>query len=176
MSALNRNPENTNYLQPTKFQLIFPRVTTMTYFLQSFSIPEVSSESVIQTSPFIDLPRPGDKLKFGSLNATFVIDEDMWSYQIIYDWMRGINFPCSFEEYKNLKRDSYSAVFASKPQYSDGFLSVLSGLNNQKVKFHFLNIFPVALSEIDFNTKESSEVVITATVQFNYHIFNILRN
>lgn len=176
MAAINRNPENTNILQPTKFQLVFPRITTMTYFLQSFSIPDVSTNPAIQNSPFVDLPRPGDKLKYGTLQINFIVDEDMWAYQVIYDWIRGITFPCSFAEYKNLNRDSYSSVFATKPQYSDGFLTILSGLNNPRTKFHFVNIFPVGLSQINFDTKESSENVVTATAYFNYHIFNILRS
>jgi hypothetical protein len=174
MSALNRNPQNTNYLQPTKFQMVFPKITTMTYFLQSFSLPSLLVEPVIQTSPFVDIPRPGDKIKFGELRVEFIIDEEMWSYQVIYEWMKGIGFPCSFEEYKLMNRQ-ISSLNLDTPQYCDAIITILSGLNNPKLSIHFANLFPVSLSEIQFSTKESSETVVTATATFNYHLFHINR-
>ena len=61
------------------------------------------------------------------------------------------------------------------PQYSDGIVTILSGLNNPKLSIHFANLFPISLSEIEFSTKESSEVVITAKATFRYHIFHINR-
>lgn len=175
MAAINRNPQNTNYLQPTKFQMVFPKITTMTYFLQSFSLPELVVPPVEQTSPFVDIPRPGDKMKFGELNVEFIVDEEMWSYEVIYNWMKGISFPCSFEEYKIINRQSLSSLNSESPQYSDAIITILSGLNNPKLSVHFENLFPVSLSEVDFSTKESSETIVTAKAAFRYHIFHINR-
>ena len=175
MAALNKNPQNTNYLQPTKFSLVFPKVTTMTYFLQSFDLPSLSVNPAINNTPFVDLPRPGEKLQFGELSVSFIIDEELWAYQVIYDWLRGISFPCDFAEYKNMDRDSISSIFAVTPQYSDAILTILSGLNNPKLRIKFVNLFPTSISEIHFDTKESSENIIVATASFRYHLFNIDR-
>jgi hypothetical protein len=175
MTALTRNPENTNYLQPTKFQVVFPKITTVTYFCQEVNIPGLGATPATQPTPFIDLPRPGDKLKYGEFDVEFVVDEEMWSWQVIHDWIRGYTFPCSFEEYKLMNRDSLISLKSAQPQYSDGQLTILSALNNPKVKVKFMNIFPVSLSPIKFNTMQSADNIITATASFRYHLFNIER-
>lgn len=175
MSILNRNPSNTNYLQGSKFQVMFPRITSVTYFCQSVNIPGLATTSAIQPTPFSDLKRPGDKLRFGEFRMKFIIDEELFNYQILSDWIRGYTFPCSFEEYRTLNRQSMISLNAVQPQYSDGQLKILSALNNPKVTVKFINIFPVSLSDIEFNTMQSADDVITAIAEFHYHLYGIER-
>ena len=175
MAAINRNPQSSNYLQPTKFQVNFPRISTVTYFCQEINIPGVSSNAMIQTNPFIDLPRPGDKMVYGAFDIEFIVDEDLWSWQIIHDWLRGYTFPCSFDEYKNLDRTSLMSLHAQQPQYCDGQLTILNALNNPKLKVKFFNAFPVELSPIKFSTTSSADTIITASASFRFHLFNIER-
>ena len=54
-------------------------------------------------------------------------------------------------------------------------LGILSGLNNPKLRIKFVNLFPTSISEIHFDTKESSENIIVATASFRYHLFKIDR-
>lgn len=175
MTVLTRNPSNTNYLQSTKFQLIFPNITTVTYFCQEFVLPGLNTTAAIQPTPFSDLHRPGDKLRYDEFEMDFIVDEELWSWQIIHDWIRGYTFPCSFEEYRLMNRMSLSATLKSQPQYSDGQLLTLSALNNPKLKIKFVNLFPVSLSGINFSTENSADTIITAKAKFWYHIFNIER-
>lgn len=175
MTALNRNPPTTNYLQPTKFQMIFPRINTVTYFCQKVNIPEISTTAPYQPSPFANIPRPGDKLVFGEFKMDFIVDEEMWNWQVIYDWIRGLTFPCSFEEYKNLYRESIYTLNSEQPQYSEGYLSILSGINVPKLQINFEAMFPISLSDIWMDTTSSSEQIVVATAVFKYHIYNIER-
>lgn len=175
MSALTRNPSNTNQLQASKFQVVFPRVSTVTYFCQEVNIPGLGTQPAIHPTPFSDFPIPGDKIQFGSFDMEFIVDEEMWSWQIIHDWIRGYTFPCSFEEYRTMNRESIVSLHAEKPQYSDASLSILSALNNPRVKVKFMNLFPISLSPIKFSTMQSADLVITATASFKYHLFNIER-
>lgn len=175
MAAINRNPPNSNQLQSSKFQVLFPRISSATYFCQSASIPSLSSNPVVQTNPFVDLPRPSDKIQYGTFSMEFILDEELWGWQIIHDWIRGYTFPCSFDEYKSLDRESYVTLNSSTPQYSDGYLSVLSAINIPKFKIKFTNVFPVSLSEVNFDVTQSADKPMTAIAQFKYHIFNIER-
>lgn len=175
MTALTRNPQNTNYLQPTKFQVMFPRISTVTYFCQEVNIPGLETTPAIQATPFVDLPRPGDKLRYGLFTMEFIVDEELWNWQILHDWIRGYTFPCSFAEYRALKRESIISLGAQQPQYSDGNLTVLSALNNPKLIIKFRNIFPVSLTPIQFNTAQSADDIITAKADFRYHLFDIER-
>ncbi len=175
MSILTRNPSNTNYAQPTKFSVVFPRITTVTYFCQSVNIPGLSTTSAIQPTPFSDLKRPGDKLRFGEFKMRFIVDEELFNFNIISDWIRGYTFPCSFEEYRTLNRQSMISLNAIQPQYSDGQLKILSALNNPRVTVKFMNIFPVSLSDIQFDTKQSADDIIVAEAEFHYHLYGIER-
>lgn len=175
MSAISRNPPSQNQLQSSKFQVLFPRISSATYFCQQVQLPTVSADFVTQTTPFVDLPRPSDKLNYGTFSMEFILDEELWGWQIIHDWIRGYTFPCSFEEYKSLNRESIITMKNSSPQYSDGYLEVLSSLNIPKFKVKFVNMFPVSLSGANFNTTLSADQPLIATAQFKYHIFNIER-
>ena len=175
MSAISRNPSNTNQLQASKFQVVFPKISTVTYFCQEVNIPGLGTQPVIHPTPFSDFPIPGDKIQFGSFDMEFVVDEEMWSWQIVHDWIRGYTFPCSFEEYRTMNRESLISLHKEKPQYSDASLTILSALNNPRLKVKFMNLFPVSLSPIKFSTTQSADLVITAVASFRYHLFNIER-
>ena len=176
MTAINRNPPSQNQLQSNKFQVLFPRISSATYFCQSFSLPSLRASATTQTTPFVDIPRPSDKLNYGEFSMTFIVDEELWGWQIIHDWLRGYTFPCSFDEYKTLNRESIISMRASSPQYSDGYLEILSALNIPKFRVKFVNIFPVSLSGIEFDTTTSADQPVVATATFMYHLFNVERN
>ena len=175
MTALTRNSQNSNYLQPTKFQIIFPKISTVTYFCQQINIPAISSTPARQTSPFVDLYRPGDKIVYETLNFEFIVDEEMWNWEILQSWIRGYSFPCSFEEYKNIDRKTLYSLHSTTPQYADAHLTVLSALNNPKIKVKFVDAFPITLSEVRFDTSSSAEQIMIASAQFRYQLFNIER-
>lgn len=175
MTALTRNPPSSNYLQSTKFQIVFPRVTSMTYFCRSVNIPGISVTPARQNTPFVDLYRPGDKLQYETLDVEFIVDEELWSWQIIHDWIRGYSFPCSFNEYKNLNRESLVSLHSQQPQYSDGYLSTLTSQNNSKTILKFIDAFPVSLSEIRFDSSQSADSIISATATFRYQLYNFSR-
>ena len=98
MTALTRNPANPNYLHPNKFQLNFGRASNVQYFCQSVSVPGISMSEVLQTTPFVDLYRPGEKAIYDLLNVTFIVDEQLKAWLEIHDWIRAMTFPTNFKE------------------------------------------------------------------------------
>lgn len=175
MTALDRNAPTSNYLQPTKFQVIFPRISTATYFCQEVNIPGFSSDPAKQNTPFVDLYRPGDKLEYNVFEMEFILDEELWGWELIHDWMRGYTFPYSFDEYRNMRNLSDKTLSPNKSQYSEADLTILSALNNPKISLKFVNIFPIFLSDISFNTMLSADKPMTAKAQFRYQLYNIVR-
>jgi hypothetical protein len=77
MTAINSKPSNPNFLHPNKFQLSFSRLPDMQYFCQAVSVPGISMSEVPQTTPFVDLYKPGEKAIYDLLNVTFMIDEEL---------------------------------------------------------------------------------------------------
>lgn len=183
MTALNRNPTNTNLKQSTKFRLNFDRLPGMTFFCQSANFPGVSVSEVVRTTPFVDLYIPGEKLVYDTFNVTFLVDEDLRDWTEIHDWLRGIAFPTDFKEYANLERLSGQSYIRSsfgakdKVQYSSAILTLYSNKNNANFRIKFVDIFPTSLSTIIFNTQDSAENIITAdaTFRFSYYDYERLK-
>jgi hypothetical protein len=165
MTALNRNPQNTNLLQPTKFLLNFSKIDSVQYFCQAVNLPGMTlSGPAKQSTPFITLPKAGDVLTYNTLSVTFTVDEDLKTISAIQNWLRGIADPSGFAN----RNANY------KDDYSDAILTILTGLNNTNLRIQFVNLFPIDISDINFDTKESADDIIVATANFKYEYYNIL--
>ncbi len=169
-------PNDTNFLQSTKFTLAFDRIPTVMYFCQEVNIPGISTFAAEQESPFVKIYRPGDKLEFETLRINFLLDEDLKAWLEIFKWMQALAFPENFEQYRNLNNLSRTSLFSKKPQYSDGTLNILSALNNLKVRINFVDLFPVSLSSIDFRSTDENTTTLSATAEFRYTYYNFVDN
>ena len=171
MTAITRIPQNTNYLQATKFLLTFDRIGSTQYFCQSVNIPGVSIGQAPINTPMLDIFAPGNKITYNQLNIDFAVDEALDSWQQIHNWFRSIASPESFGERKRLSdaQNQYKAY--GQKSYSDATLTVLNNLNNPTLRVKFVNVFPISLSDIQFDTKMTADDIVyaTATFVFDYH-------
>lgn len=173
--AFNINqPLNTSFLQPTKFQLSFSRLPSTQYFLQTVNLPGVSMGEAPQNTPFKDLYRAGDKLVYDTMNISFLVDEDMRAWFDIYEWMVGMTFPNSFEDYTRLTQ--LNKDFG--PIYSDGTLTISTNSNIPNLRVTLVGCFPIALGSIQFSASDSAEntMLSDATFRFQYYTFQRLKS
>ena len=168
MTALNRSPENTNFLQPTKYLLTFDRIRTTQYFCQTVNLPGVSLGEVNRATPFLDMYSPGTKLSYELLNVEFILDEKLQGWKNLYDWFLTMADPDGFE-----KRDG-SRELQNNKHLSDATLSILSGLNNPLIRIHYTNVFPLSISDIKFDSTQSADTIMTATATFRYQSYKYL--
>lgn len=168
MTVLNRNPQNTNPLQPTKFLLTFDRIGTVQYFCQSVNVPGVSLGEVTRVTPFLDMFSPGTKLTYEPLDVEFIIDEELESWKNLYKWFTSIADPNGFEG-----RDGSKELQKLK-YFSDATLTVLSALNNPVLRIQYRNCFPMNMSEINFDTKLDANSIITVRASFRYESYTYL--
>ena len=168
MTAINRSPENTNLLQSTKFLLTFDRIRTTQYFCQTVNLPGVSLGEVSRATPFLDMYSPGTKLTYDPLVVEFILDEELQGWKNLYDWFLTMADPDGFE-----KRDGSRELQTNK-HFSDATLSILSGLNNPLVRIHYVNLFPLSISDIRFDTTQSADTILTATATFRYQSYTYL--
>ena len=174
MTVLTRNPQNTNPLQASKFLLTFDRTGAVPYFCQSVNIPGVSVGQAPINFPSLDVYSPGNKITYNNLNINFMVDEGMVGWQNLYDWFRSFASPDGTDE-RNLKtalQNQYTKT--EKRQYSDATLTVLNNLNNPVIRVQFINVFPVSLSDITFDTRMSADDIITADAMFVYDQFKFI--
>ena len=176
MSVLSRTPENTNYLQPTKFLMSFNRIPNATWFCQSVNIPGVSVGQAPINFPSVTVYSPGNQITYNNFNMTFLVNEDVQSWIDLHDWFRSFASPDGTNE-RNLKsalQNQYNNMSSEKQQYSDATLTILNNLNNPIVRVEFTNMFPVSLSDIIFDTKQSADDIITADATFVYDQFKFI--
>jgi len=175
MTALGRTPANTNLLQPTKYILVFDRISTTQYFCQSLNIPGISLGEVTTNTPLMDIYSPGNKLSYNEFNINFIVDEQLESWKQLYNWFQSIASPQGFDERNRLTelQNQYTPTTRFK-NFSDSTLTILSALNNPILKVNFINMFPVSLSDITFDTSQSADDIITTSASFRYEYFEFV--
>jgi hypothetical protein len=169
MTALNRNPRNTNFLQPTKYLLTFDRISDVQYQCQAVNLPGVSLGVVTRETPFIDMYSPGTKLTYNGLDITFYIDEELTSWKNLQNWFLSIANPDGFES----RDHSRELRTQGLKHFSDATLTILSNLNNPLVRIKFANVFPTNLGDLNFDTQLSADTIMSATASFKYDFYTI---
>ena len=157
---MNMKPENINFLQPTKYVLTFPEIPDMIYFCQKANIPGVSLGQALQETPNLDLYHSGTKLTYNTFDITFLVNENLSAWTTIYNWM--VDLSSVESTYTKRKEGRKQAV-----------LTVMSNQNNPKFRLKVLNLYPISLTDLEFDTTLSAEEHISATASFRYDWFEI---
>jgi hypothetical protein len=145
---------------------------TVQYFCQEANVPGTSLDTATFPTPLLDVPLAGTKLSYNEFNVTFIIDEYLQSWNELYKWLLAIASPKSFEErvnYNTLQNTNSSKI----SYYSDANLTVMTALNNPALRINFHRMFPVSLTDINFDTQQSADTILTATASFRYEYFEI---
>lgn len=173
MTALSRLPQNTNYLQPSKFLLTFDRLGDVQYFCQTVNIPGVNLGQAPFNTPMLDVFVPDRKMIYNPLSIHFTIDESLNGWQQLHAWFRSIASPTSFDERNRLTAlQNANKTSKSLESYSDATLTILSALNNPILRVKFYNVFPITLSDVIFDTTQSADDIVTADAVFTFDYFD----
>lgn len=177
MAALDKQPENLNYLSPLGFRFLLDRTPTTSYFVQASNIPGVVLGDYSEETPLVSLPYPGDKIRFSPLTITFRVDEDMTNYQELFDWMMGLGYPESTDQRAALVNQARGTNLAnpgaSDAVYSDGNLVIMTSAQNPNVRISFRDMFPIDLSTLQFDTTAQDVNYLEATATFRYSLYTI---
>ena len=179
MTALTRNPINTDLLQTTKFQMTFDRLPNLTYFCQNANVPGISLTEIVRNTPFIDVFHPGEKAIYDTYNISFLVSEDLSSWLELHDWIRAATFPTDYKEYIELAkttRSSFTQTLANNRRpavYTDGSLTIYSNKNNPRFRVKFRDMFPCYLGSIAFNVGDNAETTVTCDASFRFSYYDI---
>ena len=168
--------ENRNFLSPTGFQFIMNRAPKVSYFGNSVSIPSISLGVANFANYLKDIPLPGDKMEFGDLSLRFLVDENLDNYIEIYNWIRALGFPESIDEIKDWQKKDYDIAQPDKSTqsfFSDATLEILTSSQNPNFKVKFQEMWPSALSALEFDATDEDISYLTADVTFKYTLYNI---
>jgi hypothetical protein len=181
MSAnyLNNQPSNRNLLSPVGFKFSLEYAPKVDFFSNYAGIPAITLGSALQTRYGKNIDIPGDKMNFEDFRLRFLVDENMENYMEIWNWMTGLGFPYSLEQYADL-RDSKDTPNAPKLdnrdfyERSDGTLSILNSNFNVQSQVIFTGLYPTYLSALDFDATLEDVRYFTAEVTFKYTYYRII--
>lgn len=171
-------PLNSNGLAPTGFKIIFDKIPEVCFFAQEVSLPTVSFNYIEQATPVFDIPILGSKLQFGDFSIDFFIDENMSNYKKIWEWLVGIGHPESLDQYQEYHQaESVRLLGRYRPQnhsvmYSDGSLEILTNNSTPNNTVRFVDLFPIGLSALPFQTTVTDIQYLTARATFKFSGFS----
>jgi len=164
--------QNRNFLSPVGFKLTIAKVPKVAFMCNSAKIPEIQLSLAVQPTYLKDLDIPGGKLSYGDLSLKFLVDENMENYMSIHNWLTGLGFPESTQQYDDLI--SIPGETDEKRAFSDGSLYILNSNFNTNAIIKFKDLFPISLTSLNFDATQSDVQYFTADVTFKYTVYNIL--
>ena len=191
-NVINRTPDKQDYASPVQFRFKCTKLPLVEFFVQSVNLPGINLGSAQQTNPLYDIPLPGDKITYASLDLSFVVDENLNNYKEIHDWILGLGFPSNHTQFQDLQTAgsdrfpgstrSTAATGTNVPQplneggiYSDATLTVLNSKNIAKTEIRFQNVYPTSLGSLSYDIKLSDVDYLQASVSFAYMYYEIVQ-
>ena len=163
---------NRNFLAPVGFKFTLAKYPKVSFFSNSARIPELSLGTAIQPSYLKDIDVPGEKLTYGDLTIRFLVDENMENYMAVHNWLKGIGFPETPQQFKDQITDTDGRI-DEKLVFSDGSLHILNSNFQDVAIVKFNDLFPVGLTSLEFDATETDINYFTAEVVMRYTVYNI---
>ena len=191
-SPLSRQPDSDrlDYSSPTQFRFMIHQLPKVEFFTTAANIPDLSLGEMVIPTPYKSMPILGDQLTFGNLSVSFIVDEYLENYKQIHNWLIGIGFPKSKQQFVDFRKSGSNlpgvgdggntdigdvgTPIADRHFYSDATLTILTNKNNPVVEVRFSDIFPVSLSGLDYNQNVTDVEYLTATIDFRYKLYEMV--
>ena len=166
--------KNRNFLSPSGFQFNLARAPKVDFFSNSTRIPGIQLGNIDVGNYLKAIPVPGDQIQFEDLTLQFLVDENMENFLEIHNWLYGLGYPKSVDQFGDLIRAANDEGIDNLRQFSDGTLTVLNSNFVPMSYIKFKDLFPISLSTLEFTAGETDYSYCTATVTFKYLIYEIL--
>ena len=163
---------NRNFLSGIGFKFNLGKYPKVDFFCNTARIPELSLATTTQPSYLKDIDVPGEKISYGDLTIQFLVDENMENYKTVYDWIVGLGFPETAQQFKDVTTDK-DGQRDMPLQFADGTLRILNSNFNEVAKVKFLDMFPVSLSSLDFDATQTDVNYFTAQASFKYTVYQL---
>ncbi len=142
----------TDILPVQSAKLSFPNLTEVMFFLQEFTLPDISIGIDEQPTPYVDLKHVGEKVVYSNWDCTFKVDKFFNNWGTVFNWMKSITV------------DGSAIDNTSNP---------VLYINNTPT-LQYMNAFPVGLSGSKFASNEQGMMYVTANMTIAYDYINFL--
>ncbi len=191
-SPLSRQPTKLDYASPTQFKFGIHQLPKVEFFTTTATVPAIALSDVVIPTPFKSIPMQGDQLTFDNLTINFIVDEFLENYLSLHEWMTAIGFPKNRKQFSDFKTNKSNTPISARSSsstssdigdvqqaspnnalFSDATLTILSNKNNPIVNVLFRDLYPVAMSALEYNQAATDVEYLTASVDFAYQIYEI---
>lgn len=173
----NQQPATLNFLSPLGFSFKINKLPDVNFMVQATEIPQVAMRNAEMATPFVTIPFPGDHIQYSPLNIVFKVDENLKNYIALYKWFKGLGFPNSFLESREVYNlNALNQILQNsqgKGAFSDATLTILNSNMTTTATVTYFDIFPVGISSLSFDSRNSDVKYIDATATFMYRSFDI---
>ena len=154
-------PRNRNFLNPIGYLLKLEKFDGVDFFCQTANVPDVQMPTTEIASPFRNLPIiPGGGITFGDFTVRFIVDEDLVNYNSIHTWMRD-----------NGNADQKQRTTNELDIYTNAQLHIVTSQFNPAFIVEYIDIFPISLSNLQFDATITDIEYLTAEVTFKHQQF-----
>ena len=187
---LARQPEKLDYASPTQFKFIINQLPKVQFFTVAANVPGITLGTTTLNSRFKDIPIQGDTIGFQDFTISFIVDEYLENYLSLHDWITGVGFPKTteqFTKFRDVTSEAPSDVFSQRsinrtsgpvksdrPNISDATLTILSNKNNPIVEVRFRDLYPVSLSGLAYNQNATDVDYLRTDATFSYQLYEIV--
>ena len=187
-----RQPSKMDYASPTQFRFKIAKLPEVEFFIQTVNLPGITLGSATVVNPLYDYPVPGDKITYQSLDISFLVDENLNNYKELHDWLSGLGFGKSHQQYADLQATSEDrfpgstkgslvagveipAPLSEGGIYSDATLTILNSKNIVKTEIRFQNVFPTIIGSLSYDVKQADVDYIQTQASFSYMNYDIVQ-
>ena len=171
-SAFRNQIQNRNFLSGVAFKFNLSKFPKVDFFSNSARIPELSLELAQQSSYLKNIAVPGERLTYGDFTLRFLVDENMENYVSVYNWLKGLGFPETTQQFRDVTTDS-KGQRDPKEAFCDGTLRILNSNYREVGKVKFNDLFPTSLTSLDFDATATDVQYLTAEATFKYTIYDL---
>ena len=156
--------------------MVIPGCPNLSASIQEVSHPQISmvnttNSNGVQT-PFSNLNIAGDVITFPNFTITFKLDELMYSYTEIVDWITAVGFPNSFTQFAQIANNSATS---GNTIYRDCILTTMDSQQKPVLAITYKNAFPMTLGNLNFKTTDNNVDYITCTVTMSIQSYSYNR-
>lgn len=153
-----------NFLAGNRATLAIEKLPQFIYAVQDYTLPDVQLPPARMGTPFVDIPFAGEKLDFGPLTVSFLVEENLENWNSILKWMIGLGFPVTHKEYQD-----------KEIAYSDATMIIYSNHQNPLATIKLYDIYPQSLAGIEFSSQEQETVYRQSTVSFAVTRYEVIK-
>ena len=162
-------PSNINPLSSGGFKLTIQKAPDVQFWCNEANLPGMSIGAANLATPFSVVKTPGETIDYDTLNIQFLIDANMDNYHQIWNWMYGIGFPESYDNFQDLLDSDTRGLQGNAAKIvSDGTLTVLNNSFNPIRNIQFVDLWPTSINSLQLQATNSDVVYLAGQATFNF--------